>query len=189
MSDKFPTLHTARLDLVEIKQNHLPGLFKLFGDKKVTEFYNILTLTKEEEAQKYLDWFSSRFAENAGIRWGISLKGKSNIIGTVGFNNFTKHHRANLGYDLQTEKWNNGYITEALKAVISYGFKELEINRVEAEVMQGNTASERVLTKLGFTKEGILRHWMYWNGQHYDMTMYSLLRANFTHSNGTETLE
>ncbi len=44
-----------------------------------------------------------------------------------------------------------------------------------AEVMQGNTASEKVLIKWGFTKEGLLRQWMHWNHQHYDMTMFSLL--------------
>jgi ribosomal-protein-alanine N-acetyltransferase len=40
--------------------------------------------------------------DKLGIRWGISLKGKDSIIGTVGFNNFAKRHRANIGYDLQT---------------------------------------------------------------------------------------
>ena len=175
MSASFPTLYTERLALVEIKQEHVDDMFKLFSDKKVTEFYNVITLTKKEEAQKYIDWFRSRFAEKEGIRWGISLEGTKNIIGTAGFNNFTKHHRANLGYDLQTAYWNKGLITEALKAIINYGFDVLEINRIEAEVMQGNVISESVLLKLGFTREGILRQCMHWNEQYYDMTMFSLL--------------
>ena len=178
MLDTFPDLHTARLNIVEIKQEHLSDIFKLFSDSRVTQFYNIVTLTEQSEAQKYIDWFSCRFADRTGIRWGISLKGQNCIIGTVGFNNVTHRHRANLGYDLQTEFWNKWYATEALTAVINFGFKKLYINRIEAEVMQGNTASERVLTKLGFTKEGILRQWMYWNDQHYDMTMFSLLRSD-----------
>lgn len=179
MAETFPTLHTSRLDLVEIKQEHLEDIFKLFSDNSVTKFYNVVTLNKEEEAQKYIDWFRSRFAEDAGIRWGISLKGHKNIIGTAGFNNWTLNHKANLGYDLQSDFWNKGYVTEALEAVIDFGFQELDINRIEAEVMPGNTASERVLTKLGFTNEGILSQWMYWNDKHYDMTMFSLLRGEF----------
>ncbi|MEO6818782.1 MAG: GNAT family N-acetyltransferase [Ginsengibacter sp.] len=179
MADKFPILHTARLDLVEIRQEHLNDIYNLFNDSSVTQYYNVTTLNNEEEAQKYLDWFSSRFAEQAGIRWGISLKGKKNIIGTAGFNNFTKQHRANLGYDLQTAFWNKGYVTEALQAILQFGFTALEINRIEAEVMQGNTASEKVLTKLGFKNEGILRQWMHWNETYYDMTMFSLLRKEF----------
>ncbi len=179
MLTTFPDLHTNRLDLVEIKQEHVGDIFKLFSDDKVTEFYNLITFKEEQEAQKCLDWFSSRFSQKMGIRWGICLKGKNHIIGTIGFNNFTPNHRANLGYDLQFEFWNQGYITEVLRAVIKYGFQELTINRIEAEVMQGNVASEKVLTKLGFAKEGILRQWMLWNEKHYDMTMYSLLQSEF----------
>ena len=48
----FPILHTERLDLIEITQSHLPDLYELFGDENVTEFYNIKTLSKENEAQK-----------------------------------------------------------------------------------------------------------------------------------------
>lgn len=122
---------------------------------------------------------SSRFQERLGIRWGISLKGQKNIIGTLGFNNFAKGHRANLGYDLQSEHWNNGYITEALQKVISYEFNQLDIKRIEAEVMQGNIGSEKVLIKLCFKKEGVLRDWMFWNEKHYDMTMFSLLKTDY----------
>ena len=172
----FPELQTGRLDLIEIKQIHLRDLFKLFGNDSVTEYYNMKTLEEEKEAQKLIDWFQSRFKDKLGIRWGISLKGENNIIGTIGFNNFTKGHRANIGYDLQKDFWNKGYITEALKAVIKFGFEELEINRIEAEVMPGNIISEKVLDKLNFRKEGLLREWMLWNGKHYDMIMYSLIR-------------
>src|SRR5690554_1721432 len=178
-SGTFPLLSTDRLDLVEIKQRHLGDLYKLFSDENVTRFYNLLPLKNEQEAQKSIDWFQARFKDKLGIRWGIAIKGQENIIGTVGFNNFTKRHRANIGYDLQTEHWNNGYITEALKTVLSFGFNQLEINRIEAEVMQGNVISEKVLEKLNFKNEGVLREWMYWNEKHYNMTMFSLLRTDY----------
>ena len=135
MFDTFPTLQTARLDLIEIKHEHLGDIFKLFSDNRVTQFYNVVTLISEGEAQKFIDWFHNRFVEKVGIRWGISLKGHDNIIGTIGFNNFTKRHKANIGFDLQVNFWNNGYLTEALRAVIEFGFSQLDINRVEAEVM------------------------------------------------------
>ena len=177
--DTFPILSTNRLDLVEIKQMHLDDLYKLFSDENVTRFYNLLPLKNGKEAQKSIDWFQARFKDKLGIRWGIAIKGQENIIGTVGFNNFTKRHRANIGYDLKTEHWNNGYITEALTTVISFGFNQLEINRIEAEVMQGNVISEKVLEKLNFKNEGVLREWMYWNEKHYDMTMFSLLKSDY----------
>ncbi len=178
--DVFPVLQTDRLDLVEIRQSHLKDLFHVFGDDQVTQYYNIKTFAKEEEGQPLLDWFQSRFEEKLGIRWGIALKGEKEIIGTIGFNHFTKGHRATIGYDLRRKHWNKGYITEVLKAVIDFGFHTLEINRIEAEVMQGNIVSEKVLVKLGFIREGILRQWMFWNGNHYDMTMYSVLKEDVT---------
>ena len=174
----FPIIHTDRLDLVEITQSHLGDIYKLFGDENVTRFYNLLPLKCEQDAEKIIDWFQSHFKDQLGIRWGIALKGQQNIIGTIGFNSFTKRHRANIGYDLQTEFWNNGYITEALTVVTNFGFNQLEINRIEAEVMQGNVSSERVLDKLNFTNEGVLRQWMFWNEKHYDMTMFSLLNTD-----------
>src|SRR5678815_4594667 len=119
MFETFPVLHTDRLDLVEIKQEHIVDIFKLFSDSNVTKFYNVVPLTEEGEAQKLIDWFRGHFTDKARIRWGISPKGYDYIIGTIGFNNFTKRHRASIGYDLQTGFWNKGYATEALKAVIS----------------------------------------------------------------------
>ncbi len=176
--DTFPILNSDRLSFIEIKQEHLTDLFKLFGDNNVTKYYNLKTFETEQDGQKFIDWYQKRFIEKLAIRWGIALKGSNNIIGTIGFNNFTQNHRANIGYDLQTEYWNSGYVTEALKTIVDFGFKQLEINRIEAEVMIGNLASERVLDKLGFTKEGILRQWLYWNEKHYDMIMYSLLKID-----------
>ena len=174
----FPILHTDRLDLIEIKQHHLGDLYQLYSNENVTRYYNVLPLKNEQEAQKYIDWFQSRFKEELGIRWGIALKGEEHIIGTLGFNNFTKLHRANIGFDLKSAHWNNGIISESLKTIINFGFHKLEINRIEAEVMQGNVISEKVLNKLNFKNEGVLREWMYWNEKHYDMTMYSLLKSD-----------
>lgn len=76
--------------------------------------------------------------------------------------------------DLDDSVYSDGAIPKKYKE-----FNNLEINRIEAEVMQGNVASEAVLGKLGFKNEGVLRQWMYWNGNHYDMTMFSLLIKDY----------
>lgn len=179
----FPILKTERLNLVEIQQKHLKDLFLLFGDDKVTKYYNIKTFQEPEDGQIYLDWFQKRFKEQAGIRWGIQLKGEERIIGTIGYNNFAENHRADLGYDLQSAYWNKGYMTEAAKAVIGFGFINLYINRIEADVMIGNIQSENLLSKLDFKNEGRLRDWMYWDNRHFDMTMFSLLKREWLSMN------
>lgn len=175
----FPTLQTKRLELIEITEFHSGDIFKIFSEHQMTKYYNMLPLINGTEAQNIIQHFSNKFESDAGIRWGIALKGQQNIIGTCGFNNFTKHHRANLGYDLQSAFWNNGLITEALSALLNFGFDTLELNRIEAEVMQGNLASNKVLAKLNFTNGGILKQWMFWNGKHSDMTMFALLKSEY----------
>lgn len=179
MFEPFPILKTNRLTLVAIGQQHLNDLFRLFGNSEVTRYYNIITLTQLGEAQKIVDHFQNKVRDGLGIRWGICIEGSEQVIGTIGFNNFSKNHRANIGYDLLPEYWGKGIMNEALKAVLEYGFTILEVNRVEAEVMVGNTASENLLSRAGFTNEGLLRQWMYWNGQYYDMSMFSLLKREF----------
>lgn len=177
--DEFPVLETSRLNLIEIRQVHLNDLFTLFRDPEVTKFYNIKTFNSPEDGQIYLDWFRSRFDAKLGIRWGIGIRGVSGIIGTIGFNNFTTGHRANVGYDLQSVYWNRGYMTEALEAVVDFAFNHLDVNRIEAEVMVGNTVSEKLLTKVGFQKEGVLREWMSWDKRYFDMIMYSYLKSEY----------
>ncbi len=176
---EFPVLSTERLELAEITDTNAPDIFELFSHPEVVRFYNLLPLAIEEDAQAIIERFRQRFADKLGIRWGIRLKGSAKIIGTTGFNNFTRNHRSNIGYDLLPAYWNKGLISEAIMAVAAYGFDKLEVNRIEAEVMAGNSASERALVKCGFKKEGILRQWMHWNEQHFDMTIYALLREDF----------
>jgi ribosomal-protein-alanine N-acetyltransferase len=149
----FPTLHTERFDLIEITQKHLSDLFALFCDENVVRFYNLLPFKNESEGKRLIELFQTRFANQTGIRWGIALKNTTNIIGTIGYNSYITNHKATIGYDLQASYWNRGFATEALQKIIDYGFNELQINRIEAEVMQGNLASEKVLTKLHFKKE------------------------------------
>lgn len=175
----FPTLETDRLSLIEIKQAHLKDLFALFGDSAVTRYYNVKTLLYEEDGQPLLDWFHRRYRDRQGIRWGIALKRKPGIIGTIGVNHYLPNHRANIGYDLQSRYWNRGYTTEAVRAIVDFAFNILSVNRVEAEVIDGNIFSQKVLLKAGFTHEGMLRQWMYWDDRHFDMHMFSILKDEF----------
>lgn len=175
----FPVLQTERLELVEITAFYLKDIQELFGNENVTRFYNLLPFKTKQDSNKFIEWYHNRFQNNLAFRWGISLKGEKIIIGTIGFNNFTKNHRANIGYDLKPEYWNLGYMTEALNEILNFGFNQLAINRIEAEVMQENENSERLLYKLNFKKEGVLRQWMFWNEKYYDMSMFALLRTEY----------
>lgn len=177
--DTFPILHSERLDLVEIKQIHRPDLFKLLTDEMVVKYYNLKSPGCEEDTQKYIDWFNERYINSLGIRWGLALKGTPNIIGTIGFSNFNNLQHAHIVYDLMTVHWNNGYITEALRKIIGYGFSVLHIKAVKAEVMNGNIASEKVLQKLHFENKGVLNSWMYVEELKCDISTFSLSKKDY----------
>lgn len=178
MFDKFPNIRTPHLELVQITEQHAHDLFKILCDKEVSQYYNLVPPEDENDCQRLIDYFHERFKSKSAIRWGIQLNDNNGIIGTVGFNHFTKKHRANIGYDLQYSYWNKNVIAEALYAVISFGFFALDINRIEAEVMEGNDPSIEMLNSIGFKHEGTLRQWHYWDDKHYDMLMFSLLRSD-----------
>ncbi len=173
----FPTLETERLLLREIKKEDAQGIFNCFSNNDVTQFYGQDTLESVEQAEQFVEFFSKIHMEKRGIRWGVEIKGNAGIIGTIGFNAWLpKHKRAEIGYEIHPDYWRNGYTTEAITSVLSYGFKELDLTRVGAVVFIENEASNKLLTKIGFQQEGILRDYMYQNGKAHDTYIYSLLR-------------
>lgn len=173
----FPVLETERLELRELIKEDAKGIFACFSNDKVTRFYGQETLKNMEEAEKFVDFFSKNYNEKRGIRWGIERKGASGIIGTIGFNAWSpKHKRAEIGYEIHPEQWRKGYTSEAVSKVLSYGFAHMGLTRIGAVVFIENIASNKLLEKAGFQKEGVLRDYMYQGGKAYDTNVYSLLR-------------
>jgi hypothetical protein len=92
----------------------------------------------------------------------------------------TTNRSANLGYVFAEHAWGQGYATEAGRALLEWGFAVMDLNRVSAQTDTRNEASARVLTKLGFTLEGILRENVIVDGEVSDDATYSLLRREWT---------
>ncbi|MDQ0219812.1 N-acetyltransferase [Peribacillus cavernae] len=175
----FPVFETERLILREITEKDAHGIFNCFSNNAVTRFYGQDTLTTLDQAKQFVEAFSKNYNEKRGIRWGIELKGKEGIIGTIGFHAWSpKYKRAEIGYELHPDYWRKRYATEAVKKVVSFGFNELGLTRIGAVVFIDNHASNQLLIKLGFEKEGILRNYMYQNGVPYDTNVYSILKSS-----------
>lgn len=173
LPDQFPVLHTPRLHLIEIQHAHQPDLFYLLTDKRVTEYYHVVPLKEVGDVRKVIDFLKQRFLDKQGIRWGIALQGREELIGMIGFNSIVPGHKGVLVFALVQEYWGKGYMAEAIAAVLEYGFTTLELLRIEAEVLPGNKASEKVLVKTGFHPEGLLQQWMLWDHKAYDVNMYA----------------
>ncbi|MDW0118350.1 GNAT family protein [Sporosarcina thermotolerans] len=173
----FPTLETDRLILRELTNEDAEGIFACFSNDDVTRFYGQETLKSIEEAKKIVDFFSKSYIEKRGIRWGIERKETKGIIGTIGFNNWlSKHKRAEIGYEIHPHQWRKGYTSEAVSEVLSYGFDAMGLTRIGAVVFIENEASNKLLKKVGFQKEGVLRNYMYQDGKSYDTNVYSLIK-------------
>ncbi|KRF62627.1 acetyltransferase [Bacillus sp. Soil768D1] len=175
----FPILETERLILREITKEDAEGIFACFSNENVTRYYGQETLENIEEAEKFVDFFSNNYNEKRGIRWGIEKRETKGIIGTIGFNAWLpKHKRAEIGYEIHPEQWGKGYASEAVSRVLTYGFDVMNLTRIGAVVFLNNEASNKLLTNIGFQKEGVLKKYMYQNGVAHDTYVYSLLRNN-----------
>lgn len=175
----FPVLETPRLRLRQLEPADAPALFGLFSDPAVTRYYDLDTFTDPAEADELLERFRRRYVAGIGIRWALEYKdAPGQAIGTCGYNLWLRDSRRGLlGYDLGAAHWLRGLMTEALEAVLHFGFGTLDLNRAEALVFDGNTASRRLLEKLGFACEGLLREYQFVGGEPVDMALYARLRG------------
>ncbi|KIL34410.1 acetyltransferase [Cohnella kolymensis] len=173
----IPTLETERLILREIHREDADSIFSYFSNDNVTRHYGMKTFEKLEQAENLIDAFSKNFTEKRGIRWGIEKKDSKGLVGTIGFNLWSPaHKRAEIGYDIHPNVWRMGYTSEALQRILEYGFDKLGLTRIGAVVFIENEASNQLLLKQGFEKEGILRNYMYQNDKVYDVNIYSKMK-------------
>lgn len=173
----FPIFETERLVLRELVEEDAQDILNCFSNDDVLRYYGQKPLTSIEQVKQIIRNFSRNFEEKSGVKWGIELKEIGTIIGTIGFQEWSlEHKRANISYALFPEKWGKGYASEAVEKVISYGFQELGLERIGAVVFVDNNASNQLLIKFGFTKEGTLKNYMYQNDKPYDTNIYSLLK-------------
>ena len=175
----IPRLETERLKLRAVQPGDADGIFQLYSDPKVTEFAEISTFTNFQQARNLISKFTKWFQHDQGVRWGIFLGDSDELIGVCCFDTYLiKYRTANVGYDLASAQWQKGFATEAVTAIVDYAFAHglvSKINRIQALTHVDNPASDRVLEKMNFQKEGLLRQYAYWNRQYHDMNLYSRL--------------
>jgi [ribosomal protein S5]-alanine N-acetyltransferase len=180
-SIRFPELSSPRLLLRQPTRADADAVFRIFTDPEVLRYYNVDFMTNRDEAVAIIESRRRRFELGYGMRWGIYLREGGQYIGSCGYEVLHKPWRfAEIGYELGQPYWKQGYMSEALSAIIKYGFARMDLHRVEAQVEPENEASKKVLLKLGFKEEGVARERGYWRGQHHDLVQFGLLARDFT---------
>jgi ribosomal-protein-alanine N-acetyltransferase len=174
---QFPSLTTPRLLLRSIRLEDAEALFATFSDKEVMEFYGHEPHHSLDDTREWIKQTLARYARQEAIRWGITLKGEDRVIGTCSFHHFgADFRRVETGYDLNRTYWGRGIMTEAMSAVLTYGFTDLHLHRVEAIIDIMNERSKGLLLKLGFTYEGNLRQRYALGDRFEDEHYFGLLR-------------
>ena len=128
--------------------------------------------------QDGIDFISSMLSANEDETFAFAITLDDKVIGSIGVFRQQNIHRqtAEMGYYIAEEYWGKGIMTDAVKQICEYVFKNSDILRIYAETFAYNTGSCRVLEKAGFQYEGTLRNNAVKNGKVIDMKMYSLLR-------------
>jgi [ribosomal protein S5]-alanine N-acetyltransferase len=175
----FNTLRTNRLLLREITFQDTESIFAFRSNPDAMRYIGKPPATSINDAKELIRKIIDALNNNDGITWGITLADNNTVIGTIGFWRIAKeHYRAEIGYMLHPEYWNQGIATEAIEAVLEYGFDRLKFHSIEAFLTPENTASVKLLEKAGFKKEGHFKENYYFDGVFSDTAVYSKLNPN-----------
>ncbi|WP_027475071.1 GNAT family N-acetyltransferase [Curvibacter gracilis] len=181
----FPALHTSRLNLREIVESDAENIRQIHGDAEYMRWFGSDPVLDLEGAKKLIATFASwRKEPVSGARWAIELRGQPGLIGTCGLFRWNRNWRSCIiGYEIAPAHQGRGYVKEAANAIIAWGFREMQLNRIEAQVHPDNAASIALLEAFGFPQEGRQREVGYWAGRHHDLLQYALLNAQWSTEN------
>ncbi|MEK5096349.1 GNAT family N-acetyltransferase [Bacillus sp. FSL W8-0848] len=173
-------LETERLIVRKMELQDAETLYHYWSDPLVTKFMNITPFTNVAQAEDMIQLINGMSLEGRANRFSIVVKETNEVIGTCGFNTIDEENsRAEIGYDLGRAHWGKGFAAEAVKTLVRHGFLDMGLNRIEAKVEPENKDSIKLLGRLSFQKEGLLREYEKAKGVFIDVYMFSLLKREF----------
>ncbi|HEX5003203.1 MAG TPA: GNAT family N-acetyltransferase [Bacteroidia bacterium] len=176
----FPVLTTKRLVLRRIAMSDKAAIFKMRSNPSLMNFIARPVATTDQEAHDLIVRVDAGVDSNISINWAITLQGNDTLIGMCGFVRATpEHHRAEVGYMLDSAFHNQGIMSESLEAVLKYGFDVMGLHLAEAVIDPRNKASGKVLEKLGFVQEAYFHENYFYRDEFLDSVHFALLQRNF----------
>jgi RimJ/RimL family protein N-acetyltransferase len=177
--ETFPEFESERLFFRKIMLSDSKVLFNIRTNEDVMKFMDTDPLKSISDCEKLIKSVEESFEKRAGISWGIIEKSSNDFIGYFGYwKMIPEHCRAEIGYALSPGHWGNGYMIETLKAMIKFGFNEINLHSIEANVNPNNKSSRKALEKIGFKKEAYFRENFLFNNKFGDSVIYSLLEKD-----------
>jgi [ribosomal protein S5]-alanine N-acetyltransferase len=179
LQNTFPELETPRLLLRQIATSDAPEVFFLRSDPGVMKYIDRKRATYLQDAINFIELIQESRNKNEGILWAIVPKGSRQLAGTIGFWRMDKdNHRAEIGYVLHPSFYGKVIMSEALRCVARYGFEQMKLHSIIADINPANDASRQLLLKTGFQKEAYSRESYYFNGKFLDSEIYALLSSD-----------
>jgi [ribosomal protein S5]-alanine N-acetyltransferase len=180
--NKFPVLEVDKYVLRELSVHDVKPFFAYLSDPLVNKYISDEDTPKSlPAAEDEIRYWADLFNYKRSIYWAIAEQKTNKIIGTCGFNVWSRtHSRTEVSYDLARAYWGKGIMTRCVRAICDYAFINMGVNRIQATVADDNFGSIRVLEKLGFQHEGKLRQYGILHGRSRDFYMMSLLNSDIT---------
>lgn len=151
MAIPFPILTTERLNLRKITLSDAERIHFFRSDKQINQFIQRAQPQTLEMTRAHIEKISGQFKKNQSIVWGIALQDSKTLIGSICLWNFSEDKKiAEVGYDLDPEFQGQGFMSEALKAVIDFGFVQKGFETIEAYTDFKNITSKNLLKRHGF---------------------------------------
>jgi RimJ/RimL family protein N-acetyltransferase len=175
---------TARLLIRPVAATDLPALFLQHSDAAVTRYVPHIRWQTMDDAERWYAKALTRRAEGSAIQCVVTKRAPGevagDVIGAVVLFNFQDDSGlAEIGYQLGRPYWGAGFAAEALTAFIDFAFTGAGLRRLEAAVDSRNVASNHVVERLGFTREGVLRERWLASGELQDINMFGLLKREW----------
>lgn len=173
----FPVLETERLILRRPGPQDRQMTFEIRSNPDTMQYIPRPLAKTIEDADALIAMMNGFADRNEKINWAITVKGDDTMVGMIGYPNFRpEYYRAEVGYVQHHDYRGKGYTSEALSAVLDYGFHTLGLHSIEAIIRPENIASKSLVMKHGFVKEAYFKDYVFHNGQFVDEEVYSLIR-------------
>lgn len=175
-------LETRRLVLRKLNHVDAPSLYENVRHKEVSKWLTAVPYPyRKELALKFTLLAIRKFENKQAFIFGIGIKGKTKEpVGIISLEKVDHENKnAMLGYWLGRKYWGKGFMSEAVKGILIFGFKTLKLHRIWANVYPENSASVRILQKSGFVLEGREREKFFKDGKWRDYLYYGLLKEEY----------
>ncbi|HEY5337578.1 MAG TPA: GNAT family N-acetyltransferase [Rhizomicrobium sp.] len=170
-------LTTKRRTLRPLSTADAPALLAARSDVEVMRYWDWPAQTSVEQVENIIADHFSEVEDGNVLWWAVALSPDGPAIDECDLSEIDHHHRrAEVGFLFNRAYWGKGFAFEAMQAVIAHGFGALQLERLWARVHAGNTASQRLLERLGFVREGTMKAHILRDGARRDCEIYGLVR-------------